>query len=120
MPQRLTVEAVRQPVRQQHVESMRIYYPVHSVAVLARPLSKVGVYVTTKIPWSLPDVLNQSWGVVIPGTLLAQQRAHPQPNGMSRQMGRRGRFCRKANQPGEGTVWCSLTDCRACGLFVVF
>lgn len=66
------------------------------------------------ILWSLPKALNQSLGVVIPSTLLTQQRAHLQPNGISRQMGGGGRFCREANQ--KGTVWCSLTDCKACGL----
>lgn len=62
------------------------------------------------ILWSLPKVLNQGLGVVIPSTLLTQQRAHLQPNSISRQMGRGGRFCSKANQ--EGTVWCSLKDCK--------
>ena len=93
---------------------MRWYCSVHSEAVLACSLAKVCIYQHFMILWSLPKALNQGLGVVIPSTLLMQQRAHLQPNGISRQMGRGGRFCRKANQ--EGTVWCSLTGCKACGL----
>lgn len=86
---------------------------MHVEAVLACPLAKVCIHQHFMILWSLPKALNQGLGVIL-STLLTQQRAHLQPNGISRQMGRAGRFCRKANQ--EGTVWCLLTDCKACGL----
>lgn len=112
---RFKVKVVRQQtVRQKCVESLRWYCSEHSEAVLACPLAKVCIYQHFMILWSLLKALNQSLGVIIPSTLLTQQRAHLQPNGISRQMGRGGRFCREANQ--KGTVWCSLTDCKACGL----
>lgn len=93
---------------------MRWHHSVLSEAVLVCPLASFCMQQHFVVLWSLPKALKHGSAVVAPSTLRTQHRAQIQPDGISRQMGRRTGVCRKANQ--EGTVRCSLTDCKACGL----